>query len=156
MATATVNQTKSAGNLFDQDITSVYTLELPPSRTDAYEIQGVDIVDEDEQYMLDALHQQYVAVEGRGAIAQLIDTRIGELATHSSQVMGMTMENIERIEAAAPLGRLAKRFHDFDNKLLDQTARHILETNAIAARTMLPSTRTRSFNGTSSTGRASG
>lgn len=127
---------KASSNLFDEDITSVYHLDIPQPERHAYTFEVLDIRGDDEQYMVNAFHQQYVAVEGRNAIAQLVNTRVGDIATHASLTMGQTMENVERIEAAVPLGRLEKRFHDFDNKLLDQTARHLLETNEIAVRTM--------------------
>jgi len=127
---------KASGNLFDEDITSVYQLDIPQPERHVYTFEVLDIRGEDEQYMVNAFHQQYVAVEGRAAMATVVNTRVGDIATHASLTMGKTMENVERIEAAVPLGRLQKRFHDFDNKLLDQTARHLLETNAIAVRTM--------------------
>lgn len=127
---------KASSNLFDEDITSAYQLELPQSERHAYTFEVLDIRGEDEQYMINAFHEQYVAVEGRAAIAKLVNTRVGDLSTHASLTMGKTMENVERIEAAVPLGRLERRFQDFDNKLLDQTARHLLATNEIAVRTM--------------------
>jgi hypothetical protein len=135
MTTATERQAKKA-NLFDEDITSLYTLDLPPPRYRAYAMDGVEITNGDEQYMLDAFHQQYVAVEGRTAIAKLIDTRIGEIATHTTYVMGTTTENVARIEAATPTSRLTKMQHNFNDQVMNQAGRYMLETNAIAYRTM--------------------
>lgn len=135
MPSETERKTK-AGNRFDEDITSLYRLELPEPKRDAYAIQVLQIENDNEQYIVDKFHEQYVAIEGRSAIAQLVDTRIGEIATNAAWVMGMTTENIERIETATPAGRLTKRQHEFDNRLFDQAAKHILETNAIAVRSM--------------------
>lgn len=132
----TTEKRKASSNRFDEDITSVYELELPKPERDVYTFEVLDIRGEDEEYMVSEFHKQYVAVEGRNAIAQLVNTRVGDISTHAAFTMGQTMENVERIEAAVPLGRLEKRFQDFDNKLLDQTARHILTTNEIAVRTM--------------------
>jgi hypothetical protein len=129
-------KTKAASNLFDEDITLLYRLELPPSKSNAYAIQVLDVLNEDEQYLVDAFHQQSVAIEGRSAIAQLVDTRIGEITSNTAYVMATTMENVERIETVASLGRLSKRLQEFDNRLLDLTAKHLLETDTIAIRTM--------------------
>lgn len=138
MTSKTERTTKT--NLFDEDITSVYDFDLPQSRYDRYDME-VEIFTSDEQYMVDALHQQYVAIEGRAAIAQLIDSKIGEVATHSAYVMGTTMENTARIEAATPMSRLTKMQQGFDNQLLAQTGKYMLETNAVAYRTMLEDAR---------------
>lgn len=136
MTTETDKKTRAPGNRYDEDITKLFELQLPTPRTDVYEFLVHDLRSDDEHYMANAFHQQYVAVEGRSAIAQLINTRIGDISTHASHVMGHTMVNIEQIESAASLGRLGRRFQDYNNKLIDQTARHMLETNAIAVRTM--------------------
>ena len=74
-----------------------------------------------------------------GTIARWLQeaaARAAELGTHSAFVMGQTMENIERIESACQFGRLAKRQYAFNNSVVDQVGRHLLETNAIAVRTM--------------------
>jgi hypothetical protein len=136
MSTATDNKLGSKGNIFDEDITTAYSLDLPAPRTDAYAIHVYKTVSPDEQHMLTAFHKQYVAVEGRSAVGQLVDTRIGDLTIHTAQVMGVSMESVERIEIAAHLGRLSRRLQGFDDSLLEQTGRLLLETNAIAIRTM--------------------
>lgn len=136
MTTTVGKQTAKASNRFDEDLTSVYELDIPQPKSNAYAIQVISANNDDEKYMLNAFHQQYVAIEGRSAIAQLVDTRIGEIAINSSFVMARTMEDVELIESVTRLGRLGKRLQEFDNRLLDQTARHILETDAIAVRTM--------------------
>jgi hypothetical protein len=136
MATDTATKTKAKANMFDEDITSIHDLELPAAQPSAYRFEVYDVINDEERYMVDAFHQQYIAVEGRTAVAKLIDTRSAELGTHSVLVMGQTMENVERIEAASQVGRLTKRQHDFDNRVTDQVGRHLLETNAIAVRTM--------------------
>lgn len=123
-------------NLFDEDITSIYQLALPSPRQPAYTMQVMEIEGEEEQYMLGALHQQYVAIEGRSAIAQLVDTRAAELGSHAAFEMGRTVESVVRVEAATQAGRLGKRFQEFNNRLVDQTASHMLQTNAIAVRSM--------------------
>lgn len=135
MATATEKHTKQA-NLFDEDITSVYQLHLPAPTYNAYAMNGIEILNDDEQYMMDTFHQQYVAVEGRTAIAKLIDTRIGEMATHTAYVIGTTTETVTHIEAATPQGRLSKMQHHFNDQVLNQAGKYLLETNAIAYRTM--------------------
>jgi hypothetical protein len=127
---------KTKANMFDEDITSLYQLELPAPTYNAYTMQGVEILNDDEQYMLNAFHQQYVDIEGRTAIAKLVDTRIGEIATHSAFVMGTTMETVARIEAATSQSRLTKMQHGFNDQVLNQAGRYILETNAIAYRSM--------------------
>lgn len=129
-------KTKDASNLFDEDISLLYRLDLPAPKSNAYAIQVMGIFDDEEQYLVDAFHRQSVAIEGRSAIAQLVDTRIGEIANNTAYVMGTTMENVDRIESTASLGRLGKRLQEFDNRLLDQTGKHLLETDAIAIRTM--------------------
>jgi hypothetical protein len=129
-------KTKGTSNLFDEDITAFYELARPEPRPNAYAIQVVEVLNDDEQYMLDKFHEQSIAIEGRSAIAQHIDTRIGEIATNTAYVMAGTMVNVERIETAASLGRLGKRLQEFDNRLLDLTAKHLLETDTIAIRTM--------------------
>jgi hypothetical protein len=136
MTSTTEKRTKPKANLFDEDITSLYQLELPEPTYNAYAIQGIEINNDDEQYMLNAFHQQYVAIEGRTAIAKLIDTRIGEIAAHTTYVMGTTMETVARIEAATPQGRLTKMQHGFNDQVLNQAGRYMLETNAIAYRSM--------------------
>ena len=133
---ATEGKSRGRGNMFDEDITSSYSLDLPAPRTDAYIVHVHKPMDDDEKYMLDAFHHQYVAVEGRSAIGQLVDTRIGDMTIYTAQVMGGSMECVEAIEYAANLGRLSKRLQDFDNKLLDLTGRQLLETQGIAVRTM--------------------
>jgi hypothetical protein len=136
MSTATDNKAGNRGNVFDEDITTVYSLDLPAPRTDAYVIHVGKAAGQDEQFMLNTFHKQYVAVEGRSAIGQLVDTRIGDIAIHAARVMGTAMESVERVEYAARLGRLTKRLQNFDDQLLEQTGRLILETNGIAVRTM--------------------
>lgn len=134
--TTETERKRKASNRFDEDITSLYRLELPEPKRNAYAIQVLSIESDDEQYMVDKFHEQYVAVEGRSAIAQLVDTRIGEITTNAAWVMGTTMENMQRIETVTPLGRLTKKQHSFNDQLIDQAGRYILETNAIAYRTM--------------------
>lgn len=136
MATTEGKKAKASGNRFDEDITSVYRLELPATTRHAYDFPVYDILNDEERHMATAFHQQYVAVEGRSAIVQLVNTRIEDISSHTARVMGQAMENIERVESAARLGRLDRRLQDFDNKLIDQTARHLLETNGIGVRTM--------------------
>ena len=121
----------------DAETISAYHLDLPVPTIDAYEIHVDGPDSKDEEYMLDRFHEQYVAVGGRSAVGQLIEGRVSDMAIHSAHVMGVTMESVEFIEEAANLDRLAKRQEDFDNKLLEQTGRQILETNAVAGRTML-------------------
>ena len=133
MSAATDNK---AGNRGDEDITTAYSLDLPASRTDAYVVHVGKPASQDEQFMLNTFHKQYVAVEGRSAIGQLVDTRVGDIVIHASRVMGTAMESVERVEYAARLGRLTKRLQNFDDQLLEQTGRLILETNGIAVRTM--------------------
>lgn len=135
MATGTDKQSKT-DNMFNEDITSVYQLTPPAPRSDAYAIQIMGGLNSDEQAMIEAFHAQAVAIEGRSAIDQLIVTRVGEMATNAAFVMATTMENVEQVEGAARLGRLSRRLQEFDNRLLDQTAKHILETDSIATRTM--------------------
>lgn len=129
------NQTKSKPNLFDQDITSVYQLD-PPTPKAAYDVDVIRVENDDELYVLDKFHEQYVAVEGRHAIAHLVDERIGDLAQHTAFVMGTTVETISAIEQRTAAGRFQKQLMNFDDKLVDQTGRSLLETNAIAIRTM--------------------
>jgi hypothetical protein len=129
-------KTKATTNRFDEDITSLYQLDPPAPKSNAYAIQVSAVLNEDEQYMLTAFHQQSVAVEGRSAMAQLVDTRIAEMATNTGYVMAGTMENVEQIEASTQVGRLSKRLQEFDNRLLDQTAKYLLATDAIAIQTM--------------------
>ena len=136
MASTTEKQANPPTNLFDEDITSVYALELPAPMQNAYPLQGVEIVNDNEQYMLDAFHQQYVAIEGRTAIAKQLDTRISEISTHTSLMMGMTIENTARIEAVTPPSRLTKTQYAFNNQVISQAGRYMLETNAITYRTM--------------------
>ena len=135
MATGTDKQSKT-DNLFNEDITSIYQLTQPTPRSHAYELQVMSVLNQDEQYMIEKFHEQSVAIEGRSAIDQLVVTRVGEMATNAAFVMATTMENVERVEGAARLGRLSRRLQEFDNRLLDQTAKHILETDSIATRTM--------------------
>lgn len=135
MTTGTERKPK-AGNRFDEDITSLYSAEPPAAKLNAYAIQVISIESDDEQYMVDKFHEQYVAVEGRSAMAQLVYTRIGEITTNAAWVMGTTMENIHRMETMLPPGRLTKKQHAFHDQVLDQAGRYILETNAIAYRTM--------------------
>jgi hypothetical protein len=136
MTTTTETRTRQKANLFDEDITSLYDLELPEPTRYAYSMQEIEIINADEQYMLNAFHQQYVAVEGRTAVAKLIDTRIGEIASHTTFVMGRTVEDVTRIEAATPQSRLTKMQHNFNDQVLNQAGRYMMETNAIAYRTM--------------------
>jgi hypothetical protein len=76
------------------------------------------------------------SIEGRTAIAKLVDSRISEIATHTSLMIGMTIENTARIEAATPPSRLTKTQYNYNNQVLSQAGRYMLETNAIAYRTM--------------------
>ena len=117
MSTATEARSENRPNIFDEDITTAYSLDLPAPRTDAYAIHVYKTISPDEQYMLTAFHKQYVAVEGRSAIGQLVDTRIGDMTIHAAHVMGVSMESVERIETAAHLGRLSRRLQGFDDKL---------------------------------------
>lgn len=126
---------KPKTNMFDQDVTSVYDLELPASQ-DAYASHEIRVETEDEQYMLSKFHEQYVAVEGRAAIGHLVDERIGDLSRHAAFVMGATVETVSEIELRTSAGRFQKHLMNFDDKLVDQTGRVLLETNAIATRTM--------------------
>ena len=134
---AAASERKSKANRRDEDINSAYHLDLPVPVIDVYDIHVYEPQSKDEQYMLDRFHEQYVAVEGRSAVDRAVGTRVGDMAIHSAHVMGVIMESVEFIEYAASLDRLGKRLEDFDNKLLEQTGRQILETNAVAGRTML-------------------
>jgi len=129
------NSTKAKTNMFDQDVTSVYQLD-PPTPKAAYDVDSIRVESDDELYMLDKFHEQYVAVEGRHAIAHLVDERIGNLSQHTAFVMGTTVETISEIEQRTAGGRFQKHLMNFDNRLVDQTGRSLLETNAIAIRTM--------------------
>lgn len=129
-------KTKTQANVFEQDISNSYELEMPTRRPNAYDLDIIDIHGEEEQYMIDSFHKQSVAVEGRSAIAQFMDTRIGEIATNSSYAMTTTLETIEAYETGSRVGRYARKLQEFNNRLIDQTARHILETDTIAVRSM--------------------
>ncbi len=118
------------------DTRSVYDIYLPVPQDDVYDILGAKPRTRDEQYMLDRFHEQSDAVQGHHVLGRQIDTRVGDLARHTVYQMGTTMETVEDIEYAANLERLQPRLQDFDNKVLDQTGRLMLETNAIAVRTM--------------------
>lgn len=124
------------GNIFDQDVASIYDLDLPEHRSDAYEVQVVSILGEDEEHMLAAFHQQYVAVEARSALAQLVDTRIGEMGSHASVAMARMMQDVERVEQVVYLARLGKRLEEFDNRVVDLTTKQALATNAIVVNTI--------------------
>lgn len=136
MAIDTDKKTRTPGNIFDEDITTLYALKLPEPRRDAYQFEVHDFISDDERHMANAFHQQHVAVEGRTAIAKLVTTRVGDMATHASRVMAQTMENVEAIESAAATGRLTRRLQDYNNKILDQSARHTHETIGVAVWSM--------------------
>ena len=127
--------TRPKANMFDQDVSSVFDLELPAPKA-AYQLNEVRVETDDEQYVLKQFHEQYVAVEGRTAIGHLVDERIGDLSRHTALVMGTTVETISEIELRTGAGRFQKQLMNFDDKLVDQTGRMLLETNAIAIRTM--------------------
>lgn len=124
------------GNIFDEDTTSVYDLDLPEHRSDAYDVEVVTILNDDEEYMLDVFHQQYVAVQARSATGRLVNTRIGEMGSHASVAMARMMQDVERVEDAVHLNRLEKRLQEFDNRVVDLTTKQALATNSVIVHTI--------------------
>ena len=123
-------------DLMGTDFVSLYDLELSKDKEDAYDVQVINISNDAEQYMLDQFHQQHVAVEGRTAMTKLVTTRIGDMGTNTVLSMAAMLENIEIIEASARLGRLGRKLQDFNNRVVDHTAKLFMETDGIGARTM--------------------
>jgi hypothetical protein len=124
----TSNKTKPKQNLFEEEVTPTYQIEMAPRRRSLFEID-MEVVTEDEQYMLETFHTQAVAVTGRAALAQFTTDHIGEMASHASSVMTQLMEQVTHYEAAAQVGRFAKPLEHFNNRLLDDTSRAIYEIN---------------------------
>src|SRR5687768_11572138 len=109
-------KSKQKTNMLDEDITSLFEIELSPSKPNHYEIQ-VEIINDDEQYMLDAFHGQSVAVTGRSAIGQLVTSELTDMAHHAAYAMAQTVEKINRYETAVQAGRLGKQLQNFNERL---------------------------------------
>ena len=134
--------TQKKANRIDEDNTSLYEMDVPNHKPDAYDIQVMDIIDEEEEHMLKVFHQQYVAIEGRPAITKVVHARIGELTSNTSLTMAAVAENMYCIESNAQVGRFAEKLERFNNKLFDNTGKRLMVTNAIAVRTMQDDMRT--------------
>lgn len=139
--TKAARKTTTDQEFFEEDVmgpdyAKLYDLELTINKSDAYDVQVVTVESDAEQHILDQFHQQYVAVEGRNALNQLVNTRSGDMGTNTAFVMAALAENIEQIEANVRLRRLGKSLVNFNNKMFDHTGRQCMQTNAIAARTM--------------------
>jgi hypothetical protein len=127
--------------MFEEEITSLYQIEVAPRRRNMFEID-IDVTNDNELYMLDSFHTQAVATTGRSEIAQLVTSELTDMAVHASYAMAQTVEKINRYETAAQAGRLGKRLQNFNDILVDDTGRNVSEANRITALSMYGDMRT--------------
>jgi hypothetical protein len=138
--TTTTTKKKSAENMFDEDVADFFQIEEPPARRNMFEID-VYPQNEDEQFMLDVFHTQSVATAGRSAISQYGTTEIGAMNNHATWVMKEAVEQTNYLESTASVGRFRPHLQNFNNQLLNNTARSILELNTLGVRSMYEDTR---------------
>lgn len=129
---------KKAKNMFDEDITSVYELQLPAQRSHKTDFQVIELEVRTERQVqiVEKFEEHALVVEGKTALTLLVNDRIGDIGKHAATVFGEVVETAATVEAVTQAGSYRRGLRDFHAQLLTATGRHSLETFEIGVRTM--------------------